>query len=289
MERVLSPETREQLRHVPRVSPIIRPSQIADKQVRARIEAADKAGRCSMVSVGPILGAELDAAFREHLADAMRRAGEEEEAQRVLASDASLTAPEELEAVEHGATSYPETRAPAPASEAEQLPATGPAAERPPSPYNPASPTWVGYAAWWQYFSRVAGHFRGENKRAQHACHAHGCAVLVSPRLLMCSRHWMMVPSALKALVWSTYVPGQEVRKDPSREYLDAATAAIDAVRKAEDEQAKGASVPGVHDGPAVPVRGNEAGMPAATDRVMGVRRRGRARKAESAPKLPGM
>jgi len=50
----------------------------------------------------------------------------------------------------------------------------------------------------------------------------------------MCRKHWFMVPRALQRQVWALYRPGQEVRKDPSPEYLDAATAAVEAVAKAE-------------------------------------------------------
>lgn len=46
-----------------------------------------------------------------------------------------------------------------------------------------------------------------------------------------------MVPHALKAGVWATYVPGQERRKDPTRAYLDAAQAAIRAVWERERGQ----------------------------------------------------
>ncbi|MFN3656804.1 MAG: hypothetical protein ACK4UO_06090 [Pseudolabrys sp.] len=60
-----------------------------------------------------------------------------------------------------------------------------------------------------------------------HACHAHGCLVEVPPRLLMCGRHWKMLPLRLQHAVWAAYRPGQERTKTPSRAYLDAAKAAI--------------------------------------------------------------
>lgn len=67
-----------------------------------------------------------------------------------------------------------------------------------------------------------------------HTCHAKGCSVVVPEKMLMCRRHWRMVPVALQRAVWDAYVPGQEKRKDPTRRYLDAAHAAIDAVAKKE-------------------------------------------------------
>jgi hypothetical protein len=46
----------------------------------------------------------------------------------------------------------------------------------------------------------------------------------------MCFRHWKLVPYALQKAVWDEYVPGQEIRKDPTLEYITAAHAAIDHV-----------------------------------------------------------
>lgn len=67
-----------------------------------------------------------------------------------------------------------------------------------------------------------------------HRCHAEGCQTPVSPRMLMCKPHWRLVPSDLKDAVWAQYVPGQERRKDPTREYLNVAQAAVDAVAAKE-------------------------------------------------------
>ena len=67
-----------------------------------------------------------------------------------------------------------------------------------------------------------------------HHCHARGCDQAIAPRLLMCSRHWRMVPKALRDALWATYRVGQEVDKEPSQAYLDVALAAIDAVAAKE-------------------------------------------------------
>jgi hypothetical protein len=50
----------------------------------------------------------------------------------------------------------------------------------------------------------------------------------------MCLRHWRLVPGPLQKAVWRTYRRGQEVDKNPSTEYLDAARNAINAVAAAE-------------------------------------------------------
>lgn len=63
-----------------------------------------------------------------------------------------------------------------------------------------------------------------------HLCHAKNCTIAVPPRLLMCIRHWRMVPLDIQRLVWKHYRPGQEIDKRPTREYLAVMQQAIDAV-----------------------------------------------------------
>jgi hypothetical protein len=67
---------------------------------------------------------------------------------------------------------------------------------------------------------------------ALHLCHAKGCKTPVPPRLLMCGKHWRLVPRPLQQAVWRHYRPGQEVDKEPTGAYLDAAQMAIEAVEK---------------------------------------------------------
>lgn len=67
-----------------------------------------------------------------------------------------------------------------------------------------------------------------------HICHAVECCNRVPPRMLMCIKHWRMVPKWLQSEVWRTYVPGQETRKDPTSEYLAAHHAAVGSVAGSE-------------------------------------------------------
>lgn len=67
-----------------------------------------------------------------------------------------------------------------------------------------------------------------------HQCHAKGCDVEVPPKLLMCLRHWKMVPRLQQRAVWQQYRAGQETDKNPSAAYLAAATRAIAAVARRE-------------------------------------------------------
>ena len=67
-----------------------------------------------------------------------------------------------------------------------------------------------------------------------HLCHAVGCPKAVPPKMLMCFRHWSMVPRNLQAEVWRTYREGQEIDKQPSPEYLVAQRNAVMAVASKE-------------------------------------------------------
>lgn len=54
-----------------------------------------------------------------------------------------------------------------------------------------------------------------------HTCHWTGCATPVPPKLWGCRKHWFILPKRLRDEVWRTYRPGQEITKDPSREYVE--------------------------------------------------------------------
>lgn len=67
-----------------------------------------------------------------------------------------------------------------------------------------------------------------------HICHARGCKTPVKPELLMCFKHWKMVPRNLQRNVWKHYRRGQCDDKNPSLEWHAAADAAIKAVFEKE-------------------------------------------------------
>ena len=67
-----------------------------------------------------------------------------------------------------------------------------------------------------------------------HFCHATGCNKPVPSKLLMCLRHWRMVPRDIQRSVWRHYRPGQEIDKCPTHEYLEVMKQAIDAVARVE-------------------------------------------------------
>lgn len=56
-----------------------------------------------------------------------------------------------------------------------------------------------------------------------HHCHWPGCTIEVAPKLWGCRKHWFTLPKHLRDKIWAIYRPGQEISKDPSNEYIDAA------------------------------------------------------------------
>ena len=56
-----------------------------------------------------------------------------------------------------------------------------------------------------------------------HTCHWPGCTTEVPPKLWGCRPHWFRLPARLRAKIWATYRPGQEITKDPSPKYIQAA------------------------------------------------------------------
>jgi hypothetical protein len=56
-----------------------------------------------------------------------------------------------------------------------------------------------------------------------HRCHWPGCEVEVEPKFWGCPPHWFSLHVRLRDRIWKHYRRGQEVTKDPSPEYLQAA------------------------------------------------------------------
>lgn len=64
---------------------------------------------------------------------------------------------------------------------------------------------------------------KSQRQSRNHTCHWPGCERQVPPAMWGCKPHWFRLPAWLRQKVWAAYVPGQERRMDPSREYLDVA------------------------------------------------------------------
>lgn len=77
-----------------------------------------------------------------------------------------------------------------------------------------------------------------------HHCHWPGCRKAVPPKLWGCRNHWYALPAPLRAAIWRTYVPGQEVTKTPNREYVAAAHAVQDWAGEQDAKKAAAREVP---------------------------------------------
>ena len=56
-----------------------------------------------------------------------------------------------------------------------------------------------------------------------HTCHWPGCCTHVPPSMWGCKAHWFKLPKRLRDRILATYRPGQEITKDPSHAYIQAA------------------------------------------------------------------
>jgi hypothetical protein len=61
----------------------------------------------------------------------------------------------------------------------------------------------------------------------KHYCHAMQCFTEVPPKMFMCKPHWRMLPKAMRDAIWDNYRPGQEIDKEPTNDYVIAASRAI--------------------------------------------------------------
>jgi len=66
-----------------------------------------------------------------------------------------------------------------------------------------------------------------------HLCHATSCEKQVPPLLHFCAFHWQFVPAKLAHNLVTNYRTGQEIRKDPSPEYIEAHLACVAAIDEA--------------------------------------------------------
>ena len=68
-----------------------------------------------------------------------------------------------------------------------------------------------------------ADYVRSQVQTRAHHCHWPGCAKQVPPTMWGCPTHWFSLPPRLRALIWRTYRPGQEIDGTPDDDYLAAA------------------------------------------------------------------
>lgn len=68
-------------------------------------------------------------------------------------------------------------------------------------------------------------HVKAAGQTRSHHCHWPGCGKQVPPAMWGCKGHWFALPAGLRARIWATYKPGQEVHGTPSVAYIEAAKA----------------------------------------------------------------
>ncbi len=78
------------------------------------------------------------------------------------------------------------------------------------------------------------GHQGNHRLPNEHRCHARGCLTQVKPEMLMCLRHWRMVPRKVQRAVCHHYRHGQCTDMSPSELWHVAADAAIGFVAQKE-------------------------------------------------------
>lgn len=78
---------------------------------------------------------------------------------------------------------------------------------------------------------RKVEYVRAQGQFTQHGCHWPGCNKQVPPAMWGCTGHWYALPKALRDRIWRAYVPGQEISKTPSLEYVAVAREAQEWIR----------------------------------------------------------
>lgn len=74
---------------------------------------------------------------------------------------------------------------------------------------------------------------------SRHTCHWPGCDNPVPPAMWGCKPHWFRLPLRLRNRIWETYRSGQEIDKNPSDSYVEAAQAVQEWIRSQADTKVK--------------------------------------------------
>jgi hypothetical protein len=81
-----------------------------------------------------------------------------------------------------------------------------------------------------------ADYVRSQVQTRAHTCHWPGCEKQVPPAMWGCKAHWFAIPAGLRARIWATYKPGQEVNGTPSAAYIQAAKAVQAWIAERDDQ-----------------------------------------------------
>lgn len=84
--------------------------------------------------------------------------------------------------------------------------------------------------------SEKVAYVQSQKQSRDHTCHWPGCKRQVPPAMWGCKQHWFKLPANLRARIWATYRPGQEITQSPSLAYMDAAKAVQQWIREQDHE-----------------------------------------------------
>jgi len=68
--------------------------------------------------------------------------------------------------------------------------------------------------------SDKVNYVKNQGQTRNHGCHWPGCNEQVPPALWGCKKHWFALPPLLRTKVWAAYKIGQEIKLNPSPEYI---------------------------------------------------------------------
>jgi hypothetical protein len=71
--------------------------------------------------------------------------------------------------------------------------------------------------------STKADYVKSQQQTRKHHGHWPGCEKQVPPAMWGCKEHWFKLPANIRAHIWKTYRPGQEVNGTPSLAYVESA------------------------------------------------------------------
>ena len=83
-----------------------------------------------------------------------------------------------------------------------------------------------------------ADYVRSQAQTRSHHCYWPGCTKQIPPAMWGCKPHRFALPTALRAQVWATYKPGQEINGTPSPAYIAVAKKVQELIKAKENTDA---------------------------------------------------
>lgn len=68
--------------------------------------------------------------------------------------------------------------------------------------------------------SDKVNHVKSQGQTRDHTCHWPHCNRQVPPAMWGCKEHWYKLPEYFRVKIWAAYRIGQEIKMNPSKEYI---------------------------------------------------------------------